>query len=72
MKQGAEQIPLVDLDGAFRGESKNLEQVERIAQAVKVPLELGGGIRSLDDISRFSTWEWLRDYWNDCCKNPKI
>jgi phosphoribosylformimino-5-aminoimidazole carboxamide ribotide isomerase len=29
-----------------------LEQVERIAKAVKVPLELGGGIRSLDDISR--------------------
>lgn len=51
-EQGAEQIHLVDLDGAFRGESKNLEQVERIAQAVKVPLELGGGIRSLDDISR--------------------
>ncbi len=51
-EQGAEQIHLVDLDGAFRGESKNLEQVERIAQAVKVPIELGGGIRSLDDISR--------------------
>ena len=51
-KQGAEQIHLVDLDGAFRGESKNLEQIERIAGAVKVPLELGGGIRSLDDISR--------------------
>ena len=51
-EQGAEQIHLVDLDGAFRGESKNLEQVERIAQSVKVPLELGGGIRSLDDISR--------------------
>lgn len=51
-EQGAEQIHLVDLDGAFRGESKNLEQVERIAQEVKIPLELGGGIRSLDDISR--------------------
>ena len=50
--QGAEQIHLVDLDGAFRGKSKNLEQVERIARAVRVPLELGGGIRSLDDISR--------------------
>ena len=51
-EQGAKQLHLVDLDGAFRGESKNLEQVERIAKAVKVPLELGGGIRSLDDISR--------------------
>ena len=51
-EQGAAQIHLVDLDGAFRGESKNLEQVERIARAVRVPLELGGGIRSLDDISR--------------------
>ena len=40
------------MDGAFRGKSKNLEQVERIARAVRVPLELGGGIRSLDDISR--------------------
>ncbi|MBT6727349.1 MAG: 1-(5-phosphoribosyl)-5-[(5-phosphoribosylamino)methylideneamino]imidazole-4-carboxamide isomerase [Deltaproteobacteria bacterium] len=72
-EQGAEQIHLVDLDGAFRGESKNLEQVERIAQVVKVPLELGGGIRSLDDISRvFDLGVSLVIIGTIAVKNPKI
>ncbi|MGA0191286.1 MAG: 1-(5-phosphoribosyl)-5-[(5-phosphoribosylamino)methylideneamino]imidazole-4-carboxamide isomerase [bacterium] len=72
-EQGAEQIHLVDLDGAFRGESKNLEQVERIAQAVKVPVELGGGIRSLDDISRvFDLGVNFVIIGTIAAKNPKI
>ena len=72
-EQGAQQIHLVDLDGAFRGESKNLEQVERIAQAVKVPLQLGGGIRSLDDISRvFDLGVSLVIIGTIAVKNPKI
>ena len=72
-EQGAEQIHLVDLDGAFRGESKNLEQVKRIAQAVKVPLELGGGIRSLDDISRvFDFGVSFVIIGTIAVKNPKI
>lgn len=72
-EQGAEQIHLVDLDGAFRGESKNLEQVERIAQVVKVPLELGGGIRSLDDISRvFDLGVSFVIIGTIAVKNPKI
>ena len=72
-EQGAEQIHLVDLDGAFRGESKNLEQVDRIAQAVKVPLELGGGIRSLDDISRvFDLGVSYVIIGTIAVKNPKI
>ena len=72
-EQGAQQIHLVDLDGAFGGESKNLEQVERIAQAVKVPLQLGGGIRSLDDISRvFDLGVSLVIIGTIAVKNPKI
>jgi len=72
-EQGAEQIHLVDLDGAFRGESKNLEQVERIAQAVKVPVELGGGIRSLDDISRvFDLGVNFVIIGTIAVKNPKV
>ena len=72
-EQGAQQIHLVDLDGAFRGESKNLEQVERIAQAVKVPLQLGGGIRSLDDISRvFDLGVSLVIIGTIAVKNPEI
>mgnify|MGYP005725654139 FL=1 len=72
-EQGAEQIHLVDLDGAFRGESKNLKQVERIARSVKVPLELGGGIRSLDDISRvFDLGVSFVIIGTIAVKNPKI
>ena len=72
-EQGAEQIHLVDLDGAFRGESKNLKQVERIARSVKVPLELGGGIRSLDDMSRvFDLGVSFVIIGTIAVKNPKI
>ena len=49
--EGARMLHLVDLDGAFRGESANLEAVRAIRAAVDIPLELGGGLRSLDDIA---------------------
>ena len=44
--QGAELIHVVDLDGAFSGEPKNLDIVEAIVAAVKVPIQLGGGLRT--------------------------
>lgn len=47
---GAKMLHLVDLDGAFRGESGNLDSIRGIRQAVDIPLELGGGMRSLEDI----------------------
>jgi phosphoribosylformimino-5-aminoimidazole carboxamide ribotide isomerase len=48
---GARMLHLVDLDGAFRGASANLAAVRAIRAAVDVPLELGGGLRSLEDIA---------------------
>jgi len=42
---GAEWVHLVDLNGAFAGEPKNLEQIIKIRQNCNVKLELGGGIR---------------------------
>lgn len=42
---GIEMIHVVDLDGAFDGELKNLGIVSQIARAVKPKIELGGGIR---------------------------
>lgn len=48
---GARMLHLVDLDGAFRGASANLEAVKAIRAAVDVPLELGGGLRSEEDIA---------------------
>ena len=42
---GAEWVHLVDLNGAFAGEPKNLEQIIKIRENCSVKLELGGGIR---------------------------
>ncbi len=47
---GARRIHLVDLDGAVSGAFKNLPLIEKIIKAVKVPVELGGGVRSQEVI----------------------
>jgi len=44
-EMGAEWVHLVDLNGAFAGEPKNLEQIVKIRKNCNVKLELGGGIR---------------------------
>jgi phosphoribosylformimino-5-aminoimidazole carboxamide ribotide isomerase len=50
---GARMIHVVDLDGAFRGgESPNRAVVKKIVEAVDVPIEFGGGIRSIDDVQQ--------------------
>jgi phosphoribosylformimino-5-aminoimidazole carboxamide ribotide isomerase len=43
--QGATRLHLVDLDGAKAGKVVNLKAIEAIAQAVSVPIEIGGGLR---------------------------
>ena len=47
--EGAETLHLVDLDGAFEGERVNRGAIERIVDAVSVPVQLGGGIRTAED-----------------------
>lgn len=42
---GARRLHIVDLDGARTGHSENLPVVSRIAAAVPLPIQLGGGIR---------------------------
>ncbi|MGN6158024.1 MAG: 1-(5-phosphoribosyl)-5-[(5-phosphoribosylamino)methylideneamino]imidazole-4-carboxamide isomerase [Devosia sp.] len=49
-KQGFEYLHVVDLDGAFAGESRNTAAVEAILKAVKMPVQLGGGIRTLPHV----------------------
>lgn len=49
---GAQRIHVVDLDGALKGEPKNLSAVEQILKAVRVPVEVGGGIRDLKQASQ--------------------
>ena len=46
-------IHVVDLNGAVEGKAANAPAVEAILGAVSVPVQLGGGIRSLPDIERW-------------------
>ncbi|HEY0855187.1 MAG TPA: 1-(5-phosphoribosyl)-5-[(5-phosphoribosylamino)methylideneamino]imidazole-4-carboxamide isomerase [Devosia sp.] len=48
--QGFEYLHVVDLNGAFAGESVNGAAVEAILKTVKFPVQLGGGIRTLAHI----------------------
>ncbi len=50
--EGAKRLHLVDLDGAARGELCNLDAIERIAAAVEIPVQVGGGVRSLETIEQ--------------------
>ncbi|MFC6873915.1 1-(5-phosphoribosyl)-5-[(5-phosphoribosylamino)methylideneamino]imidazole-4-carboxamide isomerase [Halobellus marinus] len=49
VEAGAETLHLVDLDGAFEGERENAAAVEAVVDAVDVPVQLGGGIRTAAD-----------------------
>jgi phosphoribosylformimino-5-aminoimidazole carboxamide ribotide isomerase len=51
--QGFEYLHIVDLDGAFAGQPLNAAAVDRILAAVKIPVQLGGGIR---DRARIENW----------------
>jgi phosphoribosylformimino-5-aminoimidazole carboxamide ribotide isomerase len=46
--EGAEYLHLVDLDGAFEGSSANLHIVKKIVETVNIPVQLGGGIRTME------------------------
>src|ERR1700743_3099917 len=45
---GARALHVVDLDGARSGAPANLSHVERIVRAVSVPIQLGGGLRTIE------------------------
>ncbi|RYX81731.1 1-(5-phosphoribosyl)-5-[(5-phosphoribosylamino)methylideneamino]imidazole-4-carboxamide isomerase [bacterium] len=51
--EGALRLHIVDLDGARAGSSENFEAIKKIVKAVRIPVQVGGGIRSfetLDDL----------------------
>ncbi|MBE8954634.1 MAG: 1-(5-phosphoribosyl)-5-[(5-phosphoribosylamino)methylideneamino]imidazole-4-carboxamide isomerase [Quinella sp. 2Q5] len=52
---GATFLHVVDLDGAREGHPKNLDAIKKILDAVTIPIEVGGGIRTLDDIDALLT-----------------
>ncbi|AFZ72947.1 1-(5-phosphoribosyl)-5-[(5-phosphoribosylamino)methylideneamino]imidazole-4-carboxamide isomerase [Natronobacterium gregoryi] len=49
VEAGAESLHLIDLDGAFEGERENGDAIDAVVDAVDVPTQLGGGIRTAED-----------------------
>jgi len=52
-EMGAKWLHIVDLNGAFAGEPKNIEQIEKIRKNTNLKIQLGGGIRDEDTIKRY-------------------
>jgi|SRR5690625_4792766 len=52
-EKGAEYIHIVDLNGAKTGESINNKIIKEIANAVSIPVQVGGGIRSIETIKDY-------------------
>lgn len=53
VKEGAHFLHLVDLDGAKAGERVNAACIKAVAKNVNVPIEVGGGIRTIADIADY-------------------
>jgi phosphoribosylformimino-5-aminoimidazole carboxamide ribotide isomerase len=52
VEAGARWLHVVDLDGAREGEPANLHHLERIVREVDVPVQFGGGLRSMVSVRR--------------------
>lgn len=51
-EMGATRLHLIDLDGAFSGETSHSEVARAIFRGLKIPVQFGGGLRRLDQIER--------------------
>jgi len=52
-KEGAQYLHIVDLDGAFKGEPVNFVIVKKMISALKIPAEIGGGIRNIETVKKY-------------------
>jgi phosphoribosylformimino-5-aminoimidazole carboxamide ribotide isomerase len=51
--EGGQRLHVVDLDGAFKGEPRNRKIIEEIVDAIKIPVQVGGGIRDIETIDAY-------------------
>jgi len=51
--QGAEILNIIDLDGAFSGRPVNFAKISEIVRSLDIPVQVGGGVRSEDDLDRY-------------------
>lgn len=49
-EQGAQMLHIVDLDGSRKGNLANLEVIMRLVQEIKIPIQVGGGIRNKEAV----------------------
>lgn len=49
-KLGAKWLHLVDLNGAVEGQPRNISQVEAVLKAIAIPVQVGGGIRTIETV----------------------
>ena len=49
-KEGCKRVHIIDLDSAFGRSAINNDTIVKIRQSIKIPIELGGGIRSREDV----------------------
>lgn len=52
-QEGAPRLHVVDLDGAFFGKPMHEREIERIVMSVGIPVQVGGGLRSLESMERY-------------------
>ena len=52
-KEGAQYLHMVDLDGAKKGEKCNQQPISEVAASLHIPVEVGGGIRSMEDVAYY-------------------
>ena len=50
---GADYLHVVDLDGAKGGSTSNLETISKIRETIKIPMQLGGGIRNAETVKMY-------------------
>ncbi|MGB9938200.1 MAG: 1-(5-phosphoribosyl)-5-[(5-phosphoribosylamino)methylideneamino]imidazole-4-carboxamide isomerase [Methanobacterium sp.] len=51
-RRGARMIHLIDLDGAFGDKERNVNVIKEVINSVNVPVQIGGGIRTMEDASK--------------------
>ncbi len=51
--EGGKRLHVVDLDGAFKGKPQNREVIEKIVDALHIPVQIGGGIRDIETIEQY-------------------
>ena len=72
-KEGAEIIHIVDLDGAIQKHPENLDTIKKIVEKIKIPVQVGGGIRDERTIKAYIDLGITKVIiGTEAIKNPKM